>query len=196
MLERGTEIGPIVRLQVQKFAIKRRGEGYVPEDLLVVDRAAVDAWGMMGWDDDRWVVDAHNKAHPSRRGGGRRQLSIGFTGHYALMEERFGSAPIGIAGENVIIDGPAMSLADLGEGVMVLTSDGSELLLERPRVAAPCVEFTSFMLGLDHVAPLAEIEAPLADLHDGRRGFIVAADHQPDPVEVRPGDRVFLGVQG
>ncbi len=196
MLERGAEIGPIVRLQVQKVAIKRRGEGYVPEDLLVVDRAAVDAWGMMGWDDDRWVVDAHNKAHPSRRGGGRRQLSIGFTGHYALMEERFGSAPIGIAGENVIIDGPAMSLADLGEGVVVLTSDGSELLLERPRVAAPCVEFTSFMLGLDHVAPLAEIEAPLADLHDGRRGFIVAADHQPDPVEVRPGDRVFLGVQG
>ena len=196
MLERGAEIGPIVRLQVQKVAIKRRGEGYVPDDILVVDRAAVDAWGMMGWDDDRWVVDAHNKAHPSRRGGGRRQLSIGFTGHYALMEERFGSAPIGIAGENIIIDGPAMSLAGLAEGVVVVTEDGSELLLERPRVAAPCVEFTSFMLGLDHVAPLAEIEGPLADLHDGRRGFIVAADHQPNPVEVRPGDRVFLGVPG
>ena len=196
MLERGAEIGPIVRLQVQKVAIKRRGEGYVPDDILVVDRAAVDAWGMMGWDDDRWVVDAHNKAHPSRRGGGRRQLSIGFTGHYALMEERFGSAPIGIAGENIIIDGPAMSLAGLAEGVVVVTEDGSELLLERPRVAAPCVEFTSFMLGLDHVAPLAEIEGPLADLHDGRRGFIVAADHQPNPVEVRPGDRLFLGVPG
>jgi hypothetical protein len=196
MLERGAEIGPIVRLQVQKVAIKRRGEGYVPDDILVVVRAAVDAWGMMGWDDDRWVVDAHNKAHPSRRGGGRRQLSIGFTGHYALMEERFGSAPIGIAGENIIIDGPAMSLAGLAEGVVVVTEDGSELLLERPRVAAPCVEFTSFMLGLDHVAPLAEIEGPLADLHDGRRGFIVAADHQPNPVEVRPGDRVFLGVPG
>jgi hypothetical protein len=196
MLERGAEIGPIVRLQVQKVAIKRRGEGYVPDDILVVDRAAVDAWGMMGWDDDRWVVDAHNKAHPSRRGGGRRQLSIGFTGHYALMEERFGSAPIGIAGENIIIDGPAMSLAGLAEGVVVVTEDGSELLLERPRVAAPCVEFTSFMLGLDHVAPLSEIEGPLADLHDGRRGFIVAADHQPNPVEVRPGDRVFLGVPG
>ena len=196
MLERGAEIGPIVRLQVQKVAIKRRGEGYVPDDLLVVDRAAVDAWGMMGWDDDRWVVDAHNKAHPSRRGGGRRQLSVGFTGHYALMEERFGSAPIGIAGENVIIDGPALSLADVGEGVVVVTRDGSELLLERPRVAAPCVEFTSFMLGLDHVAPLSEIEEPLADLHDGRRGFIVAADHQPDPVEVRIGDRVFRGIPG
>ena len=194
MLERGAEVGPIIRLQVQKVAIKRRGEGYVPEDLLVVDRAAVDAWGMMGWDEDRWVVDAHNRSHPSRRGGGRRQLSIGFTGHYDLMEQRFGSAPIGIAGENIIVDGPAMSLADLGEGVVVVTQDGTELLLERPRVAAPCVEFTSFMLGLDHVAPLAEIEEPLADLHDGRRGFIVAADHQPDPVEVRAGDRVYRGV--
>ena len=196
MLTRGEEIGPIVRLQVQKQAIKKRGEGYVPEDLLVVDRAAVDAWGMMGWDEDRWVVDAHNKAHPSRRGGGRRQLSIGFTGHYDLMEERFGQAPVGVAGENFIIDGPALSLAALGEGVVVVTSDGSELLLERPRVAAPCVEFTSFMLGLDHVAPLAEIEGPLADLHDGRRGFIVAADHQPNPVEVRTGDRVFSSAQG
>jgi hypothetical protein len=112
------------------------------------------------------------------------------------MEERFGSAPMGVAGENFIIDGPALSLAELGEGVVVVTSDGSELLLERPRVAAPCVEFTSFMLGLDHVAPLAEIEGPLADLHDGRRGYIVAADHQPDPVEVRTGDRVYRGVPG
>ncbi len=181
MLKPGDEIGRIVRLQVQKVAIKRRGEGYVPEDILAVDRAAVDAWGMMGWNGDHWVVDAHNKAHPSRRGGGRRQLSIGFTGHYALMRERFGNAPIGIAGENFVIDGPAVSLEDLGEGVIVVTSDGRELSLERPRVAAPCVEFTSFMLGLDHVAPLAAIAGPLRDLDDGRRGFIVSADHAAGP---------------
>lgn len=194
MLTPGDEIGRIVRLQVQKVAIKRRGEGYVPEGILPVERAAVDAWGMMGWSGDHWVVDAHNRAHPSRRGGGRRQLSIGFTGHYTLMRERFGNAPIGVAGENFIIEGPALTRADLGEGVVIVTSDGTELLLERPRVAAPCVEFTSFMLGLDHVAPLSDIEGPLADLHDGRRGFIVAADHAPDPVEVRVGDAVHFGV--
>jgi len=63
-------------------------------------------------------------------------------------------------------------------------------------VAAPCVEFTSFMLGLDEVAPLADIEGPLADLHDGRRGFIVAADHARDAVQIAVGDRVFRGVPG
>lgn len=194
MLTRGDEIGPIVRLQVQKIPIKRRGEGYVPEGLLVVDRAAVDAWGMVGWHGDAWVVDAHHTSHPSRRGGGRRQLSIGFTGHYSEMERRFGNAPIGIAGENCIVDGPPLTLGELGEGVVVVTADGTELALERPRVAAPCVEFTSFMLGLDAVAPLAEIEGPLADLHDGRRGFIVAADHARDAVHIAIGDRVFFGV--
>jgi hypothetical protein len=192
MPARGEEIGRIVRLQVQTIPIKRKGEGYLPEEILPVDRATIDAWGMLGWDGDRWVVDAHHKAHPSQRGGGRRPLSIGFTGHYDAMAERFGHAPLGIAGENVIVDGPAVSLADLGAGVIVVAGDGAELLLERPRVAAPCVEFTSFMLGLDHVAPLAEIEGPLADLHDGRRGFIVAADHTPRPVEVARGDRVYL----
>lgn len=194
MPHRGELIGPIVRLQVQKQPIKRREEGYLPKHLLPVERAAVDAWGMIGWADDRWVIDAHHRSHPSRRARGRRPLSIGFTGHYALMEERFGSAPIGVAGENIVIDGPPLSLGDLGDGVVIVAADGDEVRLERPRVAAPCVEFTSFMLGLDHVAPLAEIEGALADLHDGRRGFIVAADHQPDPVVVRTGDRVYRGV--
>jgi hypothetical protein len=78
--------------------------------------------------------------------------------------------------------------------LVVETASGDLLALDRPRVAAPCVEFTSFMLGLDEVAPLADIEGPLADLHDGRRGFIVAADHAPTPVEISVGDKVYLGV--
>jgi hypothetical protein len=106
------------------------------------------------------------------------------------MAERFGNAPVGIAGENIIVDGPALWLADLGEGLVVDTS-GGEVLLERPRVAAPCAEFTSFMLGLDSVAPVADIEDALADLHDGRRGFIVAADHAPQSVELALGDKVY-----
>lgn len=194
MLKPGDGIGRIVRLQVQKVAIKRRGEGYMPQDILVVERAAVDAGGMMGWHEDYWVVDAHNKAHPSRRGGGRRPLSIGFTGHYDEMARQFGEAPIGIAGENFVVEGSAMSISDLGDGVVVVTTDGAELSLERPRIATPCVEFTSYMLGLDHVAPLAEIAGPLGDLDNGRRGFIVSADHAPDPIEVRVGDTVHFGV--
>ena len=190
-MPKGELIGAIVRLQVQRFPIKAKGTGYDPSGIEVVTKAAVDAWGMVGWLNDAWIIDAHHKAHPTSRGGGRRPLSIGFTGHYALMAERFGDAPVGIAGENLIVDGPALTLDDLGEGLIVVASDGTELLLERPRVAAPCLEFTSFMLGFDHVAPLDEIEDPLNDLHDGRRGFIVAADHASSPVELSVGDEVF-----
>jgi hypothetical protein len=193
-MRKGEPIGPIVRLQVQRIPIKVKGEGYLPEEILPVERAAVDAWGMLGWVDGAWVVDAHHKSHPSRRGGGRRPLSVGFTGHYALMEDRFGSAPVGVAGENIVIDGPALSLGDLGEGLVVENGAGDLISLERPRVAAPCVEFTSYMLGLDEVAPLLEIEEPLGDLHDGRRGFIVAADHSPQPIDIARGDMAYLAV--
>ena len=184
-------VGKIVRIQIQRIPIKIKGRAYVPEGILEVPKASVDAWGIAGWYDGVWAVDAHHRAHPARRGGGRRALSIGFTGHYALMAERFGNAPIGIAGENIIVDGPALTLDDMGAGLVVVAADGTELLLERPRVAAPCLEFTSFLLGLDHVAPLDEIAEPLADLHDGRRGFIVAPDHAATPVEIAVGDRVW-----
>jgi hypothetical protein len=98
---------------------------------------------------------------------------------------------VGIAGENIIVDGPPLLLADLGDGLIVDAADG-ELLLEGPRVAAPCAEFTSFMLGMDDVAPVSDIEDALADLHEGRRGFIVAANHASRPVELALGDKVYL----
>jgi hypothetical protein len=185
-------IGKIVRLQVQKVPIKIKGEAYLPHEILSVESASVDASGMLGFHDGTWVVDAHHRSHPAARGGGRRPLSVGFTGHYDKMAERFGSAPIGIAGENIIIDGPAFALADLGEGLIVKTASGSVMSLEQPRVAAPCVEFTSFMLGLEGVAPRDEIDGPLADLHDGRRGFIVAADRHPTAEVLTVGDEVFI----
>jgi hypothetical protein len=191
-MNKGEAIGRIVRLQVQKVPIKIKGVGYLSHEILSVPTASIDAWGIVGAHEGTWVIDAHHKAHPASRAGGRRPLSIGFTGHYELMAERFGEAPLGVAGENIIVDGPAVSLADLGEGVLIETANGELIPLERPRVAAPCVEFTSFMLGLEGVAPLAEIEGPLADLHDGRRGFIVAADHSPTSVTVEVGDRVFF----
>ena len=188
----GKPIGEIVLLQIHRTPINAKGEAYDPAGILEVSKAAIDAWGMVGWVDGLWAIDVHHKAYPAGRAGGRRPLSIGFTGHYALMADRFGNAPLGIAGENIIVDGPPLLLEDLGAGLVVVAPDGTELLLERPRVAAPCLEFTSFMLGLDAVAPLNEIEAPLNDLHDGRRGFIVAADSATLSVEVAPGDQVFL----
>jgi MOSC domain len=188
----GEPIGEIVRLQVHRIPIKAKQKWYDPTGIQAVPKAAIDAWGMVGWRDDAWLIDVHHKAHPTSRARGKRPLSIGFTGHYELMAQRFDEAPLGIAGENIIVDGPALTLDDLGDGLVIVASDGTEVLLERPRVAAPCLEFTSFMLGLDHVAPLDEIEAPLNDLHDGRRGFTVAADHAATPIQVAVGDEVFL----
>lgn len=188
---KGELLGEIVRLQVQRIPLKIKGTAYLPDRILPVERASIDAWGMLGWSNDAWVVDAHNKAHPSQRGGGKRPLSVGFTGHYDAMADRFGNAPIGVAGENIVIAGDALWLADLGEGLVVETPDG-DVLLERPRVAAPCAEFTSFMLGLNEVAPMAEVKDALSDLDAGRRGFIVSADHQSKPAEISLGDKVFL----
>ena len=185
-------VGRIIRIQIQRIPIKIKGRGYESEGIVEVPIASVDAWGIVGWYGDVWAVDAHHRAHPARRGGGRRPLSIGFTGHYTLMAERFGNAPIGIAGENIIVDGPALTLDDLGVGLVVVTSHGAEVLLERPRVATPCLEFTSFMLGLGSVAPREEIEEPLADLDHGRRGFIVSADSATAAVEIALGDMVYL----
>lgn len=190
-MHKGDFVGEIVKLQVQRVPIKVKGEGYFPQGIQPVERAVVDASGMLGWYEGAWVVDAHHVVHPSSRGGGRRPLSVGFTGHYAVMAGRFGAAPVGIAGENIIIDGPALWLSDLAEGLVIEAASGV-LWLERPRVAAPCAEFASFMLGLDAVAPRTEIEDAMADLHDGRRGFIVAVDLASRPVELNRGDKVYL----
>lgn len=189
-MKRADLIGEIVRLQIQRVPLKVKGQGYLPGGILAVERASVDDGGMLAWHEGAWLVDAHNRVHPSKRGGGRRPLSIGFTAHYVAMAERFGSAPVGIAGENIIVEGSALRLDELGDGLVIVAGDG-EVLLERPRVAAPCVEFTSYMLGLDEVAPRAEIKDAMADLHDGRRGFIVAADHASKPVELNLGDKVY-----
>ncbi len=191
-MQRGNRLGEIIRLQIQQVPLKASNFGYAPEYIVPVERSAIDALGVVGWDGAQWVVDTHHKAHPSGRGGGKRPVSVGFTAHYAAMADRFGSAPFGIAGENILIEGPAMTLEELGVGLLIEAKDGDELLLERPRVAAPCAEFTSFMLGLDHVAPRPAIIEPLADLHDGRRGFIVSADHATKPQEVNLGDVVYL----
>lgn len=193
MASKGDLIGKIVRLQVQRVPIKARGEGYMPGGILAVDRASIDAWGMVGWHDGAWILDSHHKAHPSGRAGGKRPLSVGFTGHYVAMDERFGGVPLGLAGENIIIESPELWLDDLGVGLIVEATTG-DLLLERPRVAAPCREFTSYLLNLDEVAERSDIKDELDFLGAGRRGYIVAADHAPEPVGLAVGDEVFLAI--
>lgn len=184
-------IGEIVRLQVQREPLKAEGV-YDPSALLEVDRAVLGRRGMLGWDGSAWVVDAHHRDHPRARGGKSRALSIGFTGHYGSMAERFGSVSTGIAGENIVVDGPPLRLDAIGDGLAIRLRNGSTIDLPRPRIAAPCVEFTSFLLGSDTLLPRTQIQADLAFLDEGTRGYVFAVDHIEQPVELGLGDEVGI----
>lgn len=185
-------LGPIVLLQVQRTPLKVPGGPYDPWPLLAVGEAAIGPEGMAGFHDGAWVLDAHHAAHPARRGGAGRAVSIGFTGHYRLMAERFGSVPVGIGGENLIVEAPGrLYLRDLLGTVLVRTAAGN-LALEGAKVAAPCLPFTSFLLGLDRVAERPAVAEPLEFLSDGMRGFVLGAPPGSAPVIIRPGDEVWV----
>jgi hypothetical protein len=187
---RARTLGPIVRLQVQRRPLKNRGHGYDPGPILAVSEAAIGPLGVVGRHDGAWVLDVHHGAHPSGRAGGRRALSIGFTHHYERLEERFGRVPLGCAGENLIVevDG-TIGPGDLA-GTVVVLAEAGEVPLTGARVATPCVEFTSFLLGRDDVAPRSEVADELAFLGGGTRGYILEVKHLTHSMVVRPGDMV------
>ena len=187
----GERLGSIVLLQVQAEPLTPSGV-YEWQHLVPVGRAVVSAAGMLGWDGTGWVVDAHHVSHPRPRGGGRRALSIGLTGHYAAMVERFPPAVLGIGGENIVVDGPALRLPAISEGFVIRRPDGVEIELLAPRPASPCLEFTSFLLGSETLLSRSEVRDELEFLDDGTRGHIVDVGHLTTPVPLEIGDEVFL----
>ncbi|MFH1330508.1 MAG: hypothetical protein ABIJ48_07665 [Actinomycetota bacterium] len=188
----GCLLGPIVLLQVQRLPAKAPEGRYRPAAILAVEEAWVGPQGLAGFHDGAWVLDAHHAAHPAGRGGGRRALSIGFTGHYRLMEARFGQVPLGIGGENIVVQAEGrVYLKDLLGTVVVRGTEG-ELPLAGARVAAPCLPFASFLLGLDRVAERAEVAEHLEFLGEGMRGFVLGGDPGAAPMLVRPGDEVWV----
>lgn len=185
-------LGPIVRLQVQRDPLKTRGIGYDPAGILAVDEAAIGPLGITGRHDGAWVLDTHHGAHPRSQAGGRRALSIGFTGHYELMGGRFGAAPLGCAGENLIVTNPGrITAAELG--TLVVKGAGGAFELRKARVAAPCAEFTSWIKRLDVVVPKQDQADDVAFLDDGMRGYILDVSHLERPMPVRVGDEVWVG---
>lgn len=188
----GMLLGPIVRIQLQRSALKAKGEGYDPGPLLEVEEAEIGPLGITGWAGGEQVVDVHHGAHPSGRGGGRRSLSMGFTGHYDRMARRFGEVPLGIAGENLIVGHSGrLHAADLA-GTIVIRGRGGEVAVTGARKATPCREFTSFLLGRDGVAPRLEIADELEFLEAGMRGFILDPSGLERPVPVGVGDEVLV----
>ena len=177
---------------MQRDPLKTRGVGYDPAPILSVAEASLDRRGMVGRAGGSWVLDVHHAAHPRVRGGGHRALSIGFTGHYEAMGERFGGAELGSGGENIVVEAEGVVAPEDLAGEVVIRGADAEIALRGARVAAPCAEFTSFLKGLPAVAPAAEQPGDVAFLDGGMRGFILDVSHLDAAVTIRVGDRVSV----
>lgn len=177
-------IGTVTRLQIQRGSLKR-GEKptrqYDPAPLLAVPALSVSPDGALGAspnDAEAWIVDVHHRAHPrTKNDDGLHGISLGFTSHYAAMQERFGShVAVGCAGENIIatVD-RRVTYDELAGGVAILAPDGTERVrLKVLQVAHPCRPFTGWALGKT-VEP-EELKQHLQFLDNGMRGFYCAGE--------------------
>ncbi|HTR19745.1 MAG TPA: hypothetical protein VMH88_02735 [Gemmatimonadales bacterium] len=176
------DIGPIERLQIQRGPLKtgeKPDRAYSPAPLLPVSRLALGPDGALGaGPDGTWIVDVHHRAHPlSRHDAGQNGVSVGFTGHYTAMRERFGDRiAVGCAGENIIAAATGVfRLQDVQHGLAIVAPDGRERVrLRVNQVAHPCRPFTGWALGA-RVDPEA-LKGHLQFLDDGMRGYYCSAE--------------------
>ncbi|HJW09716.1 MAG TPA: hypothetical protein VJ483_08790 [Holophagaceae bacterium] len=190
-------LGPIVRLQIQRDRLKqgeRPRRWYDPAALLSVPRLHLGPRGAVAEVDGFSALDVHHMDHPRSRFNLETEntLTLGFTGHYAAMRDRFGPRLTdGIAGENVIVDvDRTVGLDELAGGVLVRGQDGRELRFHRLNVAHPCAEFSHYALDLPPTtADAAVLKETLQFLDAGRRGFHMTFADGPRWIDV--GDEVF-----
>ena len=171
-------LGTVVRLQVQRSRLKPGPPGtrvYDPAPLLQVDALEVGPRGVVGQTADGPVLDVHHADHPDSR---NRRLVNGLSllprAHYDALRTRYGPhLADGVAGEGLLLetDGPWRE-HDLAGPLWLGTADGGRLELPEVMVAAPCVEFTRFCLGLPLGALGPDVEQALVDLDGGTRGFL------------------------
>lgn len=163
-------IGTVVRLQVQRSRLKPGPRGarvYDPAPLQPVTVLQVTPQGVVG----DGILDVHHADHPDSRFRGDNGLSVMTVARYAALREGYGPHLVdGIAGESLLLD--TAHLDDLSGPLLLDTGDG--LLELTGQVAAPCVEFTRFVLRrpLGDTGP--EVRATLADLGGGARGHYLA----------------------
>ena len=177
-------------LQVQRSALTREG-GYELDRLLEVERIRLTPDGAFGLKDGQWIVDRHHRHHPdATRWDPGDVLSVGFTSHYEHMWTLARTTGLGEAGENLIVDAPAMlTIDDLAGGIRIDTST-AVIDLTSPEIAEPCVEFTRFMA--DRPEADAYALKPLREqLRNGVRGFVAGYD-SVGPVDIAVGDKVSV----
>ena len=191
------EIGTIARLQVQESSLNvgDKPRRYDPAPLRSVPAISLSPSGVVGLTENgQTIVDVHHHDHPtSKNRGGENGISLGFTGHYREMRQRFGQhLADGSAGENILIEANRQfQVEELAAGVVVEGAGGTPLELRQIIVAAPCVEFSRYSLKFpDGARPDATVTEALRFLDAGMRGFY--ATYEGEPVVVEIGAGVFL----
>ena len=145
--------------------------------------------------DERETVDVHSAVHPdSRNRGNGNMLSVVFTGHYAILRDRYGEhMREGIAGENMLVEyDDRLELADVERGLAIEGADGRRIELDTVSVAHPCVEFSRFALD-DRNAPSTLVSNTLKFLDAGTRGFYAVVT-SPLPARIELGDVLLARV--
>ena len=190
-------LGTIVRLQVQTASLKmghRPASWYDPQFIRTVPALRIDDGGVTGLDGGIHIADVHHRDHPRSKYRGENGVSVGFTGHYARMRDRFGAHLVdGVAGENILVQAEReFTESEVAGGLVILAAPGP-IPMAAVQHAPPCVEFSKFCAGytLDQRAD-AVIADTLQYLNLGMRGFYATlADGSPEPVTVSLGDAVY-----
>jgi hypothetical protein len=175
-----TILGPIIRLQIQLSSLKvgaKPNRHYITDPLLSVERLRVTRDGVFGLTKEAGLMDVHHAMHPLKKNDEmKNSVSVGFTGHYAEMQGRYGPhMGVGCAGENIIIDCPRrVTLAEVERGFVLQDAAGREKgRLGRVLVATPCKPFSGFAHRGEQVPP-ETLKETLQFLDDGTRGFYCA----------------------
>jgi hypothetical protein len=190
-------LGPIIRLQVQLASLKvgeKPFQRYDPAPIALAGGLILTDGGVHGVDAGGGrMADVHHRDHPHSKYREENAVSIGFTGHYRLMRERFGDKLAdGIAAENILVDfGGRVSEDEIAAGFVIETADGRLLALADAIVAAPCVPFTRFAMSYpDGEKPNRTVTESLQFLDHGTRGYYTRFHGSESPIAL--GDLVYL----
>lgn len=191
-----TELGRVVRLQVQTDSLKRGQRPnriYDPAPLTEVALLRLSPSGARGVTaSGEEILDVHHPEHPRTKSAPGREVSFGFTSHYERMHDRHGErVTTGCAGENILVEtGRVWRLEDLASGLAFHSAaTGATLRLTEVAVAAPCVEFSRFTLGDPQASP-HDLKPVLQFLDDGTRGYVFTPAGE---FILRAGDVLVLG---
>lgn len=200
MIEKLNLLGYVKLTQLQPTGLiinTPSGEFYDPSRRVVVDSLQISPLGIESiTPDGEHVLDIHHIDHPDKKYDNDDLVCIGFSSHYAAMRARFGEHMVdGVAGENIIIQAEKeIWPEELGQRIGFESSETGDItFLDVVKFAAPCEEFSHFAAQSQHKRlPAAELKATLQFLGNGRRGYLLVLSDGHEPVNVQPGDRVFV----